>query len=226
MKNELLVFASLLAVAVLCTWLPRSRVDAPTPAPTPQQGPDTGAPVDRPLQLVTGMVVTFPVKVKPVSGLQSQQPRRPRSHHHRKNANETVLVRNGTTTHMRSGNSAFSFGVDEWQMPSLNDLSQSATQQHTVGDLRQHPVNDFAGNPVSYASFPPLRLNPIGRRRYLVYIYVNCVAIEAALNLIVSLRRYDIQHVLLLCEDAKTAEVLHRVGLYHYFPNQAPPARG
>lgn len=40
---------------------------------------------------------------------------------------------------------------------------------------------------------PRACLNPIGPRQYLVYIYVNRVAIEAALNLIVSIRRYDIR---------------------------------
>ncbi len=35
---------------------------------------------------------------------------------------------------------------------------------------------------------------------------------------IVSLRRYSIRHVLLLCENKATANILKRAGLYHYYP--------
>eukprot|EP00667_Euglena_gracilis_P005517 EG_transcript_5558 len=241
MKNEVFAFGVVLAVVLLFLLLHRGNVDSPAPAPAPAKVLTT-APTP-PLTLIPAPpqefvvathvvrrlrhiekieqtnVVTFPVKFKSSSATPNV-PHRARSHHHRKSSNDssTPLVRNGTTIQMRSGNSAFSFGVDGWQLPSLDGLRHLLAWRRSPDDLKKHPVEDFAGNPVSYATFPPLRLNPIGPRQYLVYIYVNRVAIEAALNLIVSIRRYDIQHVLLLCEDPQTAEVLDRVGLYHYYP--------
>eukprot|EP00667_Euglena_gracilis_P010580 EG_transcript_10783 len=104
--------------------------------------------------------------------------------------------------------------LDGWKLPDVDVLQRRVAEW-------PRPLSamaDFHGRPVSYADFPPLRLNKHGGRRYLFYIFVNELALEAALNVIVSLRRFGIRHVLLLCENEGTAAVLARAGLYHYFP--------
>ena len=77
---------------------------------------------------------------------------------------------------------------------------------------------DYHGQLVQYPDFPPLRLNRINNKRYLVYTYVDRKSLLGGINLHKSLQQFGIPELLFLCMDSFSCNRLNRSNSYHYAP--------